>query len=119
MFELTEDPALLDEAVAAAREAVRATPPGHPSRFNRLACLNAALRRLDKVSGNVYALAERVWAKREMLSAVGHDKEQQRERMRGLAMDLAEYTYRTDDAPSLAEAFALIEAAMQAVYGGG
>lgn len=54
------DAATAAQALQAGRDAVRLTPPGHPSRSQRLADLAAALRTSYAVTGDLAALSEAI-----------------------------------------------------------
>ncbi|WP_436756754.1 CHAT domain-containing protein [Streptosporangium sp. V21-05] len=97
------DPYSARLVVAAARNAVRGTRPGHPERVGHLALLGAAQNRLFECSGNMAALEEAIEVGNQAVAEAHTDEERVR-CLNGLATSLRNRFERTGDLRSLREA---------------
>ncbi|WP_159044969.1 hypothetical protein, partial [Streptomyces sp. NRRL F-5122] len=68
-FERGGDQAVLEEAIQASRDAVRATPPDHPDLAARLSNLGVALLRSFERGGDQAVLEEAIQASRDAVRA--------------------------------------------------
>jgi len=95
---------VLAEAVQADRDAVAATPDGHPERASYLSSLGGILRELSERTGNRSALAEAVQAGRDAVAATPADHPDRGRRLSNLGLTLQRLYERTGDTSVLAEA---------------
>ena len=95
---------MLAEAVQAGRDAVTATPVGHPARAGRLSSLGVALRELAERTGDTAVLAEAVQAGHDAIADTPAGHPARARHLNNLGLALQELAERTGDTAVLAEA---------------
>ena len=113
-YQRTGELPLLTEAVALFRDAVAATPAGHPDRAGSLNNLGAALRVLAERTGDTAVLAEAVQASRDAVAATPADHPYRAAVLSTLGGALQALYERTGDTAVLTEAVALFRDAVAA-----
>ncbi|WP_335984021.1 CHAT domain-containing tetratricopeptide repeat protein [Streptomyces sp. CA2R106] len=106
-YQITGDTALLQEAVARARQAAELTAAGHPDRMGRLSNLGIVLRSIGERTGDARLLAEGVAACREALAAARRRAPDRPAVRSTLSLLLRAYAAAADDLGALREAAAI------------